>query len=169
MCVMRCCCTHLMPQNLPDSVSLPAKPPSSHSPPPPSCERLSTLHPEEGVSRGAGCYACLGPQAVPGPLVLPKQGHTVSSHTGYRCARGRPEHCVACANCSWAAKPHSQSVRGIRHSPPHAAASCRAVPGRPMQNLCVCSHTGSRGPPVGHLRNNSLEVPRALTYSLQSS
>lgn len=86
-----------MSQKLSGPPSLPTKPPSSRpSPPAPSCLHCT---PRKGSPQG-GLPRWPGLQAVPGPLVLSKQGHAVNRQAGHRCT-GHPEPCLPCANCSW--------------------------------------------------------------------
>lgn len=137
-------------------------------PSPPSFEHLSTLHPEE---RGLpwGGFLCLPrPQAVPGPLVPPKQGHTVSRHTGHRRARGRAELCLT--HVPTAAGPLSrtpESVPRIRHS--RAPRSCLlqgCIQAANTEAVCLLQ-AGSLGTPtqIRRPKENSMEVPGALTHS----
>lgn len=110
-----------------------------------------------------------GPQAVPGPLVLPKQGLTVSRHAGHRCARGCPELSLRCASCSCAPEPCTPIRARAQAQPSPSAASRRTALRPPALGVCVRSPTASLDPQTGHPRNASVEVPGALTHSLQSS
>lgn len=69
-----------------------------------------------------------GPQAVPGPLVLPKQGLAVSRHTGHKCARGCPELSLRCVSCSCAPEPctpvRAQAQAQPSLQPPPAGQHC---------------------------------------------
>ena len=83
--MMRCSCIHPMSESSRPSFSSHQ---ASSACSPPHCPPTSVYkaprergHPQDGLL----CLPRL--QAVPGPLVLPKQGHAVSRHTGHRCAR----------------------------------------------------------------------------------
>lgn len=83
--MMRCSCIHPMSESSRPSFSSHQ---ASSACSPPHCPPTSVYKAPRERGHPQGGLLCLPRlQAVPGPLVLPKQGHAVSRHTGHRCAR----------------------------------------------------------------------------------
>ena len=144
--MMRCSCIHPRSESSRLSFSSHQASPACS---PPHCPPASVCKAPRGRGHPQGGLLGLPRlQAVPGPLVLPKQGHTVSRHTGHRCARAARS---PASPVPTAAGPQCQCP------PQGPPASCFLR--RPWRQATL--HLGSEK----HLSGG----PWALTYALQSS